>query len=66
MVYYRQHNAIEWEKAKWDAEVEVRKRAKGARQGHQNQKKCTHSEQDDGVEGRDRAESERLLQLGPV
>ena len=23
MVYYRQHNAIEWEKAKWDAEVEV-------------------------------------------
>lgn len=28
MVYYRQHNAIEWEKAKWDAEVEVRKGAK--------------------------------------
>jgi len=29
MVYYRQHNAIEWEKAKWDAEVEVRASAAG-------------------------------------
>ena len=29
MVYYRQHNAIEWEKAKWDAEVEVRQGKEG-------------------------------------